>query len=162
MGKQLLVYFSRSGNTRIIAEAIAAICSADIERIEEARSRSGIFGYFRSAREALGQRIVEIRPPGKNAADYDVVILGTPVWAGNLSSPMRAYLIAQRGRLNRVAFFCTQGGSGAENVFQQMAELCQQAPLARLAVNVRDIRRRQYSEKLQNFRTTLESSQGAA
>ena len=116
MVRAVVVYFSRTGYTRKIAEAIAARCGADIEGIQDVRDRSGIWGYLRSAREALGERLIDIRPPIRNPSDYNIVILGTPVWASNICSPMRAYVTTHREEFRQVAFFCTQGGSGAKKV----------------------------------------------
>jgi flavodoxin len=155
MQRTLVVYFSRTGYTRKIAEEIAGRCGADVEAIEDVRARAGIFGYLRSAREAYKKRLIELRPAAKNPSDYDLVILGTPVWASNVSSPMRAYLTAHRGELKRVAAFCTQGGSGAEKVLSDMAELCGRKPVASLALNDGEIKRRGHTEKLDQFLGTL-------
>jgi flavodoxin len=147
----LVVYFSRTGYTRKIAEEIAARCGADLEAIEDVRARTRIFGYLRSAREAYKKLPVEIRQAAKNPSDYDLVILGTPVWAGNVSSPMRAYLTAHGDELKRVAVFCTQGRSGAERVLNDMAELCGRKPVASLAINDGEIKRGDFAEKLERF-----------
>ncbi|HLF13144.1 MAG TPA: flavodoxin [Gammaproteobacteria bacterium] len=150
--RTLVVYFSRSGHTRKVAEEIAARCGADLEGIQDVRGRSGIIGYWRSAREALKKTAVETRPVTKDATGYELVILGTPVWASHLCSPMRAYLTANRGKLRQVALFCTQGGgSGAEKVFREMAELCGQRPLASVAVKDSEIKNGNYGDKLDRF-----------
>jgi flavodoxin len=151
MPRTLVVYFSRTGYTRKIAEEIAGRCGADLEAIEDVRARAGIFGYLRSAFEAYKKRPIEIRPAVKNPSDYDLVIFGTPVWAGNVSSPMRAYLTPHRGDLKQVGVFCTQGGSGAEKVLSDMAELCGRKPVASVALNDGEIERRTYAEKLDGF-----------
>jgi flavodoxin len=151
MSPLLIVYFSRSGFTLAIAEAIRRQCGGELERIEEGRSRSGILGYLRSAREALRGAAVEIRPGTLRPRDFGLVVLGTPVWAGHVSSPMRAYLNAHRGELGRVAFFCTLGGSGASKVFAEMTALCQHEPIATLAVTDADIERDRYGGAVKDF-----------
>lgn len=55
---------------------------------------------------------------------YDVVVLGTPVWGGTMSSPTRTYIETNKSKFNRVAFFCTQGGSDNPRLFSDMAALC--------------------------------------
>jgi flavodoxin len=155
MPTPLVVYFSRTGTTRTVAEAIAALCHADIEGIREQRSRTGVWGYLRSAREALRRRAVEIEPPTRDPADYDLVVLGTPVWASNVSSPLRAYMTQHKGQLRRVAFFCTQGGSGATSVLQDMSALCGQPPIATLALKESDVRAGRHSQSLQQFVESL-------
>jgi flavodoxin len=151
----MTVYFSRTGFTRKIAEEIRTRCGGDLEAIEDVRGRSGILGYLRSAREALKKAAVEIRPGKLRPKEFDLVILGTPVWAGHISSPMRAYLAAHSSELKQVAFFCTLGGSGARKVFAQMAALCGREPIATLAVKDADIARGSYGSALQEFVTAL-------
>lgn len=56
MGKCLVVYYSRTGNTAKIARAIAESLSADIDPIRETRDRRGAIAYIRSAFEALRRK----------------------------------------------------------------------------------------------------------
>jgi flavodoxin len=151
MSRILVVYFSRTGYTRQIAEAIAHELGADVEWVQESKSRQGILGYLRSAREALQQRTVAIRAPGKNPSNYDLVILGTPVWASNMSSPIRAYIVAHRSALGQVALFCTQGGSGAMKALGKMTELCGHKPVATVILNDDEIVKDRYRDKLNGF-----------
>jgi flavodoxin len=151
MNGALIVYYSRTGFTRRIAEEIRARCGGHVEAIEEVRSRLGIFGYLRSAREAIRKATIEIQPGKLRPGDFDLVILGTPVWAGHVSSPMRAYLTAHKGEFKQVALFCTLGGSGASNVLAEMAALCEHQPVATLAVTDADIKRGRYGSALTEF-----------
>jgi flavodoxin len=155
MSRILVVYFSRTGYTRRVAEEVARDCKADLEAIDESKPRSGLLGYWRSAREALGKRLVPIAAAKRDPAAYDIVVLGTPVWAGALCSPMRSYIEAHKGAFKRVAFLATQGGSGAPKVFASMSELCGQPPLATLALSDREIDRAQYRETMARFDATL-------
>lgn len=151
MSGTLVVYFSRTGRTERIALEIAAASGADIERIEERRGRSGLLGYLRSGREAYRKQLVEIEPPSKRPSDYDLVVLGTPVWAGNVCSPVRAYVAAFKGTFKRVALFCTEGGSGAPRVFGDLAELCGLSAIATLVILEKEIKANSYNDKLAQF-----------
>lgn len=73
--------------------------------------------------------------PTKNVADYDVVILGCPVWASNMATPMRSFIMRESPKIKQVAFFCTLGGSGGKATIGRMATLCGRASLADLIVN---------------------------
>src|ERR1035441_4643109 len=104
----LIVYYSRTGTTRQLAQALAAALQCDTEEIVETKSRSGILGYLRSVIEARRQRPSDTMVTAiKDPSLYDLVILGTPVWAWSASSPIRAYMMANRTRFAAVAFFCT-------------------------------------------------------
>ena len=153
----LVVYFSRSGYTRRIAEQIAKATGADCEAIRERTSRKGLLGYWRSAREALRATAVDVEPASLLPRDYALVVLGTPVWAGNICSPMRAYIARHVNDFTRIALFCTQGGSGAPKVLQKMTALCDQAPVATEFFNDSEIDGGTHAGKLDAFVAALEA-----
>jgi flavodoxin len=132
--KVLVAYYSRSGNTKRIARAIATALEADVEEIRDPTGRSGVLGYLRSGLEASASMLVALDHPRRDPADYDVVVVGTPVWAMSVSSPVRTYLWHERARLPSVAFFATLGGMGAERAFEQMKRVAGHTPIAALAV----------------------------
>lgn len=162
MSRILVVYYSRTGNTRMLAHDLVAALKTDVDQLDDRRDRCGVFGYLRCAHEALNKRTVQILPPAYDPSNYDVVVLGTPVWAGNISSPLRSYVGAHKAQLRHVAFFCTQGGSGAEKVFRDLEELCGQPPLDTLAVNGREIEKRAYAQRLERFAAAIASAAGGA
>lgn len=151
----LIAYFSHTGNTKCIAGAIAELCEADVEQIEETIARKGFFGYFSAGRDAWRKRASQIRPAESNPSTYDLVTVGTSVWAWSLSPPVRSYLMTYGAQMKRVAFFCTEGGSGAEGVFRQMAELCGKQPIATLVVTEDELKRADYAGKVRLFTVSL-------
>ncbi len=151
MKPALVVYFSRTGYTQRVAEQIAHAAGADCEPIKERSARTGFLGYWRSAHEALRKSAVEIEPGSANPRDYALVVLGTPVWAGSMSSPMRAYIARHERDFGRIALFCTQGSSGGEKVLRAMADLCGGSPVATACFNDSEIDRDLHSVKLQAF-----------
>jgi flavodoxin len=153
----LVVYFSRSGYTRRIAEHIARATGADCEAIRERSSRKGLLGYWRSARQAVRGTAIEVEPESLRPRDYALVVLGTPVWAGNISSPMRAYVARHVNEFTRIALFCTQGGSGAPKVLQKMTALCDQSPIATAFFNDSEIDSGKHAAKLAAFVAALEA-----
>ncbi|MFM0186475.1 NAD(P)H-dependent oxidoreductase [Paraburkholderia nemoris] len=127
--KVLVVYFSRTGTTRLLAQAMAKMLAADLEEICDFSNRKGVGGYLRSLADIIMKRPVEIVPAGRDVTAYDLIVIGTPVWAGSVSAPVRSYLVENRARLPQVAFFCSFGGRGADKAMRQMREL-----VGRLAV----------------------------
>lgn len=129
----LLIYYSRTGTTRKVAEAIKKELNCQSEEIESVRDRKGAFGYIISGKEASQKKPAEIKEIKTDAEQFDCVIIGTPIWAWNVSSPVRAYLEANKGKFKKVAFFCTQGGSGDAKAFAEMEKICGLKPEATLA-----------------------------
>lgn len=146
-----MVYYSRGGTTRQVAELIAAKLKCDIEGIQDVRSRKGLFGWLRSGREAMRKTLPEIRPTAKDPGQYDVVVLGTPVWASSMASPLRTYLTQNKGKFKRVAFFVTFGGSGTEGTLQGMTELCGQQPVATQALRNAEVKGGRHTAAVETF-----------
>jgi len=147
----LVVFYSRTGTTKKIAEAIAKGLKADTERIEDVKSRLGIFGYLRSGREAAIGKPGKIKPTNKDPDSYDLIILGTPVWAYKMSSPMRAYISQNRKKFRDIAFFCTMGGSGNRKVFASMKKLTGKKPKALLSLKTKEVMQEDVSKQVSDF-----------
>ena len=150
-GAVLLVYYSRSGHTRRLAEQIAEHCGADIEEIVDRVGRRGVLGYLRSMFEALLRIPAPIEPNLRSPRNYDTVIVGSPVWAGQVPSPVRSYLRRNRGRFRRVAFFCSHRGSGYRRVLQHLATLSGRGAVATLALAETDVAQRRHGGAISRF-----------
>ena len=122
--RTLLVFHSRTGYTRAIASEIAAACDCDVEELRDEVGRGGLVGWVRSAFEAVSRFDTLLQPTRHDPADYDLVIVGTPVWFWSLSSPVRTWLRRHRAKLGKVAFFCTCGSSGERRVLADFEALC--------------------------------------
>ena len=151
MSKTLVVYYSLTGHTRQIAEAIAAKHDADLEFIKDTFNRDKGLGRPRSAIEGLLGLCSRIAPPKHDPSEYDLVVVGTPVWAARLSSPVRTYLRQQCASLKRVAFFCTQGGIGGRWALQNMATVSCQWPIARMIISESHLNTPVAEEKIAQF-----------
>jgi flavodoxin len=149
--KILVVYYSRTGRTKQVAEAVAAGLEADLVPIEDVDDRTGALGYFWSGRDALFGRRGSIHPTETDPAGYDLVIVGTPVWSGRLSTPVRTYIADHRTDLKQVAFFCTEGAYGGPRVFKTMSDLSGQHPVATLEIIGGDLRSGRYEDKVSAF-----------
>ena len=68
-------------------------------------ARAGGLGYLKAGLEALFGIKSSIQSPQKDPADYDLVVLGTPVWNMSLTPAIRSYITQHTNSFNRVAFF---------------------------------------------------------
>jgi flavodoxin len=154
--KILVVFYSRSGTTRKVASVLSRMLGADVEEIVDRSARGGPFGYVRSLVEAVRARPSHIAPPKHDASAYDLVVIGSPVWAGTVSSPVRAYLYANLEGLKRVAFFCCFAQRGGESALREMNALCAAAPLAECCVTAREAQHGDASRVLSDFVERIE------
>jgi flavodoxin len=139
--KLLVVFFSRTGTTRCLAEHIARATGADLEELKENQSRRGLWGWLRSGYEGTYRRSAKPLPVQRHLRDYDLVFVGSPTWNRALASPVRGFLEQHASELTNVALFATCQGQGATEVNAQMAALLKNAPLATLTMLERDVKR---------------------
>jgi flavodoxin len=149
--KTLVAYYSRTGVTRKAAEDIARWLGADIEEIIDAKPRGGVIGWLGAGKDASLKRLAEIAPVGRDPAAYELVVVGTPVWAFTMAPAVRTYITRYGQALKRVAFFCTMGGSGDKRTFRHMAGLTGSAPLATLALIEKDVREDRCGRQIEGF-----------
>jgi flavodoxin len=149
--KTLLVFYSVSGNTRAVARELAASLSCDTDEILDVKRRSTPLGALRSVIEAVLKKEPAIKPPTRDPRDYDLIILGGPVWASRVASPLRTYVNSYRDRFQNVALFCTYMGSGQDKMLSELATLCTKDPVTTLAMTDADIKKRRYGERLGSF-----------
>ncbi len=120
--RALVVFYSRSGRTREIGLEIAERLGAEVEEIRTERPYRGFLGLWRSVAHAIRRVEFAIEPPAKQAKDYDVVVLGAPIWGGRPAGPMLTYLAQAKGTIRKAACFVTSGGAQAPNVLENMAQ----------------------------------------
>lgn len=125
--KTLIVYYSRTGTTEKLARALAAELDARIEAIDcpsYAVERAGWLGYLKAGWDSLKGRLPRVDLPDVTLTDYDLLLIGTPIWTSYPSVPMRAFLDQSLGFPPRVALFVTSGGhSPADKAAAMVADL---------------------------------------
>lgn len=154
-GDALVVYYSRTATTRKVARMIAEELGCEVEEIVDKVDRSGALGWIRAGKDAARRKATEIEEPTHDPADYDLVVVGTPVWAWTMSCAARAYLERVRDRLPAVAFFCTTGGTGIEGTFAHMQEACGREPVATLGLRMKDVLKGDVGGEVAQFASRL-------
>ena len=147
----LIVYYSRTGYTKKVAEAMARSSDANLEEIFSKGSRKGLSGYLKSGKEAVRKELAEIEETKNDPSEYDVVIIGTPVWVGNMASPVRTYLNHNLGRFKQVAFFSTQGSTKDQKVFNELREVLGKDPLGALKLGTKEVAKGEFNDKINKF-----------
>jgi len=157
--KILVAFYSRTGNTRKVAEDISEIFSknisdhVDLEDLKETKDRSGISGYALAGRDAALKKPAILKPLVFHASDYDLVLIGGPVWAWTICPAIRTYCGKEGVNASRLGFFCSMGGSGDNRAFSEMTRVCGREADAVLGLKDGDIRAgsREYFSRIEKF-----------
>jgi flavodoxin len=137
--KAFVVYYSRTGRTRKVAEAIADALSCDKEEIVSTQNLSGLVGLLRIVYQAMRKSLIAINDLKRDVAEYDLVIIGTPVWGGTVSLPVKTFIYTCKDYFNKVAFFSTHGGAESQEEFNEMEAVCGKKPVSVLSFSARKV-----------------------
>ena len=134
MNRVLIVFHSRSGATAAVARQLAGMLEADLDEVVAIRPLLGRLGFARCLIQSFRRERPDIAT-ARDPADYDLVIIGSPVWAGRLAAPMRTYLTRHADRLPTLAAFCTSGSGSSGELFGEIRSLIGRAPRTSLSLS---------------------------
>lgn len=152
--KVLVVYYSRTGNTERVAKSIAERLNGDTEKIVDKKDRSGFWGFIGGARDALKDRTTEVGEFKYDPSKYDLIIIGTPIWAGDMAPAVRTYILSQKDKLQgkKVAYFTTSGGSKPDKTVKSMEETSGVKGIAFTGIYEKDLKKEDVTqEKIDSF-----------
>lgn len=152
--KALVVYYSRTGTTKILGEAIAKGLGAEVEELIDQKKRLGLrpFRWLIAGMDARRRKLTSIKVQ-KPPQDYDLILIGTPIWAGRMTPAVRTYLESQNLEGKKVGFFCT---GGKESSFDELKRIVPKSTLVgTLCLSPVDVQSSAYAEKIRPFLASL-------
>ena len=111
--KTLVIYYTRTGNARFMAENIVAELGADIEEVVDLKNRQGVLAFMPAGRDAMRGKETEIAQTKRTPANYDLVVIGQPVWAGSPTPAIRTYVKKNDLSGKKVALFFSDSSDQA-------------------------------------------------
>jgi len=153
--KTLVIYYSRTGITKKIGQAIASKIQADTEEIIDLKDRKGVWEYLKAGRDAMKRIPAQISVTKNNPDYYDLVVIGTPVWAGNMACAIRTYIGQNKDKIKKLALFCTMGGAGDQKTFTELESLCGKTAVAKITVKTSDAGKPETDARLDEFAKQL-------
>lgn len=121
--KTLVIFYSYEGNTRLVGETIAKELGADLEEIKPVKEMTskGSMKFMWGGRQAIMGSKPELKPLEKDLDRYDLLIIGTPVWAWRPTPPIKT-LLEDHLPERKLAFFCSHEG-GPGKTFEKMKQM---------------------------------------
>ncbi len=122
----LIVYFSRTGTTKELAENIHSKIGGDIAEI------TPVIPYPEDYNQCIEQAQNEIREDARpdytinidDISKYDTILVGYPIWWSSVPPVVRTFLDNNDLSDKRIMPFCTHGGSGISGSMSNIRELC--------------------------------------
>jgi flavodoxin len=123
--RSIVVYYSYSGNTKEVAKSLAGVLSAkgeaDIIELQGLDESGSFFSQCKRAFRKVRGKIQEVRC---DLSGYDLICIGTPVWAFGPAPSVNTYLDKCSGlEAKEVLLFSTYGsGTGNSRCLDYMQE----------------------------------------
>ncbi len=124
--KKIIVYYSLEGNTEYIADKLSDALGAVKLRLipERAYADKGFAKFFWGGKSAVMAEKPVLKPYMMDN-NFEEIIIGFPVWAGNITPPIRTFVSDNKELLKgrRISAFACQSGSGAKKAFGKLRSL---------------------------------------
>ncbi|MFA5104703.1 MAG: flavodoxin [Candidatus Margulisiibacteriota bacterium] len=123
--KTLVVFYSFEGNTRLLAEAIAGEIKADILelKVKDDIKSKGFMKYFWGGKQVFQKKSPELIPFDNDPNDYELIFIGTPVWAFTYAPAIRTLFTKIKLKDKKIALFCCHEGGPAKTLENMKKEL---------------------------------------
>ena len=131
MSEILIVYYSRTGKTRMVARKLAYLLGADIEEITEKKNRRGAWGFWGGVLNTIFRKPADLTAK-PSVEGYSTVILAMPVWTNKPPPAMQKYIETTDLAGLKTAAFCTHDGGGGKGTFEKLAKMLPEGPFETL------------------------------
>ena len=121
--KVLVVYYSRTGHTQLVAEKLAMKFNADLERLIDKKKRTGPIGFLAAGKDAVAGKTTVIDLLKHNPRDYDIILIGGPSWFGNVTPAVRTFIMQNDLSGKKIGLFGLCHLTGVEHAVQEAADL---------------------------------------
>ena len=130
--KTAIVYYSMHGNVRYVSEKVAKELGADlIELIPvKAYPDKGAMQFLWGGSAVTFKKKPDLEPYSFNASDYDLVIIGTPVWASSFTPPLRTFFENNDLTGKKIAVIATSAGGNSSKCIEAVKAAAKTETLA--------------------------------
>jgi flavodoxin len=113
--KSLVVYYSLTGKTKLVAQAIAEALNATLVEIKETKPRKpGPFVYLTGGAAAFMNRGSKINPLDVDLKQYERIFIGSPNWGSRPAPAINSFIYQTNFEGRSVIPFFTMGGNNAK------------------------------------------------
>jgi len=158
MKRVLVVVYSCTGNSRLVAQRLADDMAWPVAEIRELHARAGASGMLRCVLDSLLARRPPIEYDGPPVGEFALVVLVAPIWMSRLAGPMRSFVAERERSLPAVAVVNTMNSGGAVNAVAEIAHLLHRPPVEAIAFTASEIEQERMDVRLREFGNALAAS----
>lgn len=119
--KSIIVFYSLEGNTKLIAEKMAKTINSEILELKAKNEvkHDGLSKYLWGGKQVLFKEKPELLPVDKNIKEYDLIIFGSPIWAGKYAPVFNTFLSENKITNKKIGLFNCNGGGKSDKYFKE-------------------------------------------
>lgn len=119
--KSLVVYYSLTGKTKLVAQVIAEALNATLLEIKETKPRKpGAFVYLTGGAAAFMNRGSKINPIDVDLKQYEKIFVGSPMWSYRPAPAINSFIYRTNFEGRSIIPFFTMGGTNSEKALANM------------------------------------------
>jgi flavodoxin len=122
--KSLVVFFSLEGHTKYVAKLLAEELKADLVELETVKEypKKGFAKYFWCGKASVFREKPELKTELPDFSKYNLIVIGTPVWAGNCTPPINTLLSKVKFSGKKLGILVTNGGGSIDKCVKQITK----------------------------------------
>jgi len=90
--KAIVLYYSRTGDTRVVARTIQEAMDCDLQEIKDLKDRSGLKGFFGGMKDVSKKVKAEIKPQTIDLDAYGLIVICSPVWGMQFAPAITTFM----------------------------------------------------------------------
>lgn len=163
--KAVVIYYSFTGNTRLVAEMLARDLGAELVEFTCPPYR-GRFGGLRQFWDVFTRGTPEIALPAHAIENHDLVVVAGPVWAARPAPPLRSLVRQKLSGSEKLAAFVTCNGTSKryppEKAINEIVAACPSTPVATHIFREAEIKSPMLAAEINAFAQVLRQAAGPA
>ena len=117
---KIIIYYSQSGKTDLIARVLGNRLKADLVRIHDLKNREGFKNKLLSSLTSFRESKTDIVPASVDLTGYDTIYFGTPTWSGNPTPAIMTIIDRCDLRAKDVILFTTMDNTHGDSTLERL------------------------------------------
>ena len=117
---KIIIYYSQSGKTDLIARVLGNRLNADLVRIHDLKNREGFKNKLISSLTSFRESKTDIVPASVDLTGYDTIYFGTPTWSGNPTPAIMTIIDRCDLRAKDVILFTTMDNTHGDSTIERL------------------------------------------
>lgn len=148
----IILYYSKTGNNKKLGEILKEKLNFSLEEIIDKKRRDGFFGFIISGYDAFTKRLTKIEDLNSKIDNFDHVVIGTPIWAGNITPAIRTLLIQNKDKIKSYSIYSVSAyGEKNSKIINDFVKIIGFEPKSYIFIKDIELKKNLIEDKINKF-----------